>query len=117
MREEEQPPVLPLAFVKKFEQKLGIEKDSPKFKETKKGLVTAGYLSDRALAVYLGIRLGLALAHRGSPWVLHKPWVRPCGGAFYLLIVASYFLPRLILARLIAARQTRIRRVCPTPWT
>jgi len=116
IREAEQPPVLPSAFVKKFEQKLGIEKDSPKFKETKKSLVTAGYLSDRALAVYVGIRLGLALALPivALPWVLHKPWSKVLVvGAFYLLIVAGYFLPQLVLSRLIAARQTRIRESLP----
>jgi tight adherence protein C len=116
IRVEEQPPVLPASFIKQCEAKLGIDKDSPKFKETKKSLAQAGYLSDRSMATYLGLRLGLAVAAPvlALPWVLRQPWSKVfVVAALYLLLVAGYYLPALILNRLIAARQKRIRESLP----
>ena len=108
--------MLPRALVKKCERKLGIEKDSPKFKEIKKNLAQAGYAGDRAVAVTLGLRfgLGLALPILALPWVLKQPWNQGLiAVALYLLLVAGYFLPSLVLARLIAARQKRIKESLP----
>ncbi len=116
IRVEEQLPMLPLALIKKCERKLGIEKDSPKFKQIKKNLAQAGYAGDRAVAVTLGLRfgLGLALPILALPWVLKQPWNRGLiAVALYLLLVAGYFLPSLVLARLIAARQKRIKESLP----
>jgi tight adherence protein C len=116
IRMAEQPPVLPRAFIKKCEQKLGIDKDSPKFKETKRSLAQAGYTSDRAMSIYLGIRLGMAVALPSLvlPWLLNQPWNKVLVlAALYLLLVAGYFLPSLVLGHLIAARQKKIRESLP----
>jgi tight adherence protein C len=116
IRVEEQLAMLPRALVKKCERKLGIGKDSPKFKEIKKSLAQAGYSGDRAGSVYLGLRfgLGLALPILAFPWVLKQPWNQGfMAGALYLLLVTGYFLPFLVLGRLIAARQKSIRESLP----
>jgi tight adherence protein C len=116
IRVAEEPPVLSQAFVKKCEQKLGFQKDSPKFKATKRSLAQAGYHSDRALAIYLGLRLGLALGLPilALPWVLGQPWNKGFMMAvLYLLLPGGYFLPALVLGRLIAARQKKIRESLP----
>jgi tight adherence protein C len=116
IRVEENLSVLPRILVRKCEQKLGIEKDSPKFKENKKNLAQAGYHSDRAMAVYLGLRLGLgvALPVLSLPWVLNQPWNKSLVlGALYLLLVVGYFLPYLVLGRLIAGRQKKIQESLP----
>jgi tight adherence protein C len=116
IRVTEPSPVLPPGLVKKCEQKLGFDKDSPRFKETQNSLAQAGYSSDRALAVYLGARLGLGLALPilALPWVLPKPWGQGFKlAALYLLVVSGYFLPSLVLGRLSAARQKKIRGSLP----
>ncbi len=116
IRVTEPSPVLPPGLVKKCEQKLGFDKDSPRFKETQNSLAQAGYSSDRAMAVYLGARLGLGLALPilALPWVLNKPWGQGFKlAALYLLVVSGYFLPSLVLGRLSAARQKKIKGSLP----
>jgi len=113
---EDAPVVLPPALVEKFEKKLGIKKDSGKAKELKKQMVQAGIFSDRALSIFLGLKMGLPLA---LP-ILITPllWNRGYGkimlvGIAYALFMGGYFLPTLILKRLIDTRQKKIRTALP----
>lgn len=110
------PVVLPPALVEKFEKKLGIKKDSSKAKEVKKQMVQAGIYSDRALTIFLGLKIGLPLA---LP-ILVMPLLLGRGtnkillvGIAYLLLVAGYFLPTLILKRLVDIRQKKIQKALP----
>jgi tight adherence protein C len=116
IRVEEQSPILPAGFVKSCEEKLGIEKESPKFKEIKRALAQAGFHRDRDVAVLVGLKLGLALALpiMCLPWVLGRPWSKGFMiAALYLLLVAGFYLPSLVLSRLVASRQKRIREALP----
>jgi tight adherence protein C len=113
---DDSPAVLPPALVEKFEKKLGIRKDSSQAKELKKQMVQAGIYTDRALSIFLGLKIGLPLA---LP-ILIMPllWGRGMNkillvGIAYVLFVGGYFLPSLILKHLISARQTKIRDALP----
>ena len=110
------PVVLPPALVEKFEKKLGIKKDGSKAKELKKQMAQAGIYSDRALSIFLGMKVGLPLA---LP-ILIMPllWGRGYNkillvGIAYVLFVGGYFLPSLILGRLVGSRQHKIREALP----
>jgi tight adherence protein C len=113
---EEQVSFLPLSLVRKFEEKLGFRKDSVKRQELKKTLVQAGIYSERAASIVLGLKLGLLLALPvlalafllGRP--LHKAVLI---GGLYLLGIMGYMLPNLVLGRLVAARQKKIRESLP----
>lgn len=113
---QDSPAVLPPALVEKFEKKLGIKKDSSKAKELKKQMVQAGIYSERALSIFLGMKVGLPLA---LP-ILVMPflWGRGIskillGAIAYVLFVGGYFLPTLILKRLMEKRQKKIREALP----
>ena len=108
--------VLPTGLVKKMEGKLGLGKDSPKALEIKKTLVQAGFSSEKAPPVYMGIKIGLAL---GLP-ILALPFLLRWSsntvfliGALYLLVMTGYSIPSLILKRLVARRKTLIRESLP----
>jgi tight adherence protein C len=110
------PAVLPPALVEKFEKKLGIKKDSNKAKELKKQMVQAGIYSDRALSIFLGLKMGLPLAL--PILVMPMIWGRGIGkillaGIAYLLFVGGYFLPTLVLGRMVNNRQNKIRQALP----
>jgi tight adherence protein C len=107
---------LPPALVEKCEEKLGIHKSGTKVKELKKTLVQAGIYSDRAVALFFGAKLGLAL---GLP-ILAMPLIlgKVLPGAlkapvFMGLLAAGYFFPTFILNRLVEARQKKITEGLP----
>jgi tight adherence protein C len=113
---DDSPAVLPPALVEKFEKKLGIKKDSTKAKELKRQMVQAGIYSERALSIFLGMKVGLPLALPilGVPML----WGRGINkilmvGIAYALFMAGYFLPTLILGRLRENRQKKIRTALP----
>jgi tight adherence protein C len=113
---DDSPKVLPPELVKKFEDKLGIKKDSSRVKEMKKKMVQAGIYSERALAIFLGLKIGLPLA---LP-ILIVPMLLDRGmnkillvGLAYLLFVGGYFIPTLILSHRVDARQKKIKQALP----
>lgn len=113
---EDAPVFLPPALVDKFEGKLGLKKDSTKAKELKKKLVLAGIYSDRALSIFLGLKIGLPLALPilATPLLLGNNYNRLLViGIYYVLFVGGYFIPTLILSRLIDSRQKKIRQALP----
>jgi tight adherence protein C len=113
---EKEKTILPEAVVKGMEAKLGLAKDSEKAKELKKTLVQAGYVSDRAVSILLGLKIGLAVAlpliawpvvhFKVSNWLLY--W-----GILYLSVVLGYFLPTIVLSQMVADRQKKIRETLP----
>jgi tight adherence protein C len=113
---DDSPAILPAALAEKFEKKLGIKKDSSKAKELKKQMVQAGIYSDRALSIFLGLKVGLPLA---LP-ILIMPMLWGRGYSKILLVVIAYglfmggyFLPTLILGRMISSRQKKIGQALP----
>jgi tight adherence protein C len=113
---DDSPTVLPPELVKKFEDKLGIKKDSSRVKEMKKKMVQAGIYSERAMAIFLGLKIGLPLA---LP-ILVMPLLWGRGGSkimlvglAYVLFVGGYFIPTLILGHLVGTRQKKIKEGLP----
>lgn len=108
--------VLPAEMVKKAEEKFGLGKDSSKSHEIKKALVRAGFHSEGAIAVFMGLKIGLALA---MP-ILSLPILSGRHlnfilfiGALYLLLMAGYVIPSLVLDKLTGWRKTQIRETLP----
>ncbi|MDI6853745.1 MAG: type II secretion system F family protein [Deltaproteobacteria bacterium] len=107
---------LPSALVEKCEEKLGIHRSGTKVKELKKTLVQAGIYSDRAVSMFFGAKLGLAL---GLP-ILSMPLIlgKVLPGALKApvimgLLAVGYFFPTFILNRLVEARQKKITEGLP----
>jgi tight adherence protein C len=108
--------VLPANLVKKAEEKLGLAKDSPKVRAIKQGLTQAGFSGEGAIGVFMGLKIGLALA---LP-ILALPFLSGRHlslilliGALYLLLMAGYLIPSLVLDQLAARRKTQIRETLP----
>lgn len=115
-QQEKSKEFLPAALVEKCEEKLGIGKGSAKVKELKKTLVRAGIFHDKAIGLFFGAKLGLAL---GLP-ILAMPLVLgtllPSTmrlPAFLGLTLTGYFFPTLILNRLVESRQKKISEGLP----
>ena len=113
---DDAPAVLPPALVEKFESKLGIKKDSSKTKELKKQMVQAGIYSDRALAIFLGLKLGLPLALPilGVPLLWGRGLSKMMlAGSAYVLAMLGYFIPTLVLRHLVERRKKKIQQALP----
>ncbi len=113
---EESAQVLPPALVKKAEEKLGLAKGSPTARAMQKTLMQAGFCDDRATAVYMGIKIGLALGLPIMAWpFLQRAPINAAFliGAIYLLIMAGYLLPALVLDHLVASPKSKIRGSLP----
>ncbi len=116
LRLDEPVSFLPQSLVKKFEEKLGLRKDSAKRKALRQTLLQAGIHGERAVTIVLGLKLGLLLALPiltlsfllGRP--IHKLVLL---GGLYLLAIFGYLLPDLVLGRLVEARKKRIREGLP----
>ncbi len=115
-REEHSPEFLPKELVDKAEEKLGLKRGSTQVREVKKTLQRAGIHGERALSIFLGLKLGLSVA---LPVVV-LPFLHRAGVVkglllplFFLLAAAGYFLPNLILNRMVEARQKKIRESLP----
>jgi len=116
VKEERVPLFLPKELVDKAEEKLGFKRGSAQVKEVKKTLQRAGIHGERALSIFLGLKLGLSVAlpvmvlpvlHRAG---VVKGLLLPL---FFLFAGVGYFLPNLILNRLVEARQKKIRESLP----
>jgi tight adherence protein C len=115
-REEKPTEFLPPALVEKFEAKLGLGKGSSKVRELKKILLRAGIFNEKAVHFFFGAKLGLALGLPilAMPLLLGKTIPAPLKTPVLLgLVMAGYFLPTLILNRLVEARQKKIREGLP----
>jgi tight adherence protein C len=116
VRREETATYLPQQLVDKAEEGLGLKKDSPSFRKVKKDLIKAGFFSNRATPIFMGLKLGLALAFPilASLFLLNlKLHFGLLIGAFYLTIVLGYFLPTLVLRVLVDSRQKKIKEGLP----
>ncbi|MEJ5330428.1 MAG: type II secretion system F family protein [Desulfobaccales bacterium] len=116
VKEERPTEFLPKELVDKAEEKLGLKRGSAQVKEVKKTLQRAGIHGEKALSIFLGLKLGLSVA---LP-VMVLPFLHRAGvikglllPLFFLLAAAGYFLPNLILNRMVDARQKKIRDSLP----
>ncbi len=107
---------LPPFVVKKLNDLLGLSKDTPKIKEVQRQLNQAGFEGERALHVYVGLRLGLCLALPMLAW----PYLRGYEVSWvitlvflYLFFTLGYFLPSIILGNRVEARKLQIREELP----
>jgi tight adherence protein C len=115
-QEENSKEFLPHALVEQCEKKLGIGKGSTKVKELKKTLVRAGIFHEKAVSLFFGAKLGLALALPiiATPLVLGTILPSPLKApAFLGLMLLGYFLPNLILNRIVESRQKKIQEGLP----
>jgi tight adherence protein C len=115
-RDDKPKDFLPPALVEKCEEKLGIGKGSSKVKDVKKILVRAGIYNERAVALFFGSKLGLAvgLPILAMPIILSKGLVGALKVPIFLgLVLAGYFLPSLVLNRLVESRQKKIQEGLP----
>lgn len=108
--------ILPRDLVRKAEEKLGLGKDNPKIEIMKKALIQAGFKSKGAISVFMGLKIGLALA---LP-IVALPFLSGRHlnlilllGALYLLLMAGYLIPSLVVNRLATQRKARIRDSLP----
>jgi tight adherence protein C len=114
--EDKSKEFLPPALVEKFEKKLGIGKGSARVKDLRKTLVRAGIFQEKAASLFFGAKFGLAL---GLPIVAIPLMLGPMLSAslkvpaFLGLMMAGYFLPTLILSRMVESRQKKIQEGLP----
>jgi len=115
-RTEGRAPILPPALVESCEEKLGLKKGSLTLQKMQKTLAQAGFAGEQAVALFVGLKLGLALA---LP-ILFLPLIfarlshlAMVVGAFYFLLLVGYYLPSLLLGVLADARRKRLREDLP----
>ncbi len=107
---------LPRELVEKAEETLGIKRGSAYVKELQKALHRAGLQGEKSLSIFLGLKLGLAVA---LP-VIALPLLLTLGVPkslllllFFVLMPGGYFLPNLILGAMVDSRQKQIRDGLP----
>jgi tight adherence protein C len=116
LRLEEDWAFLPKSMVLKFEEKLGLKKGSPKRVEMKKTLAQAGIHRESATSLVLGLKLGLLAALPLLPlaFTMGRPVPKVVVLVImYLLGALGYYLPDLAIARMVAARQKKIKEGLP----
>lgn len=115
-RLERRPAFLNPELVEKIEEKLDLKKGGPRIQELQKSLIQAGIYNARAIPVFFGVKLGLLLVL--PVLILFTIWDLTSQrlvlmGAFLLLCIFGYFLPDLILNRLVQRRQKKIKEALP----
>jgi tight adherence protein C len=116
VRTEVEKHYLPLSLLNKLEEVLGLKKDSARMKELKLTLLRAGFTSDRAMSIFMGFKLGLPLTL--PILVSHFLFKQEMSKinlllAFYVLFVSGYYLPNLVLSRLVESRKKKIKEGLP----
>lgn len=113
---EEGPSFLSRNLVKKIEERLDLRKGSPRFQELRKTFLKAGIYNERAIPVFLGIKIGcllvlplLGLFLLGSP----SAHMLALAAVVSPLCILGYVLPGFILGRMVHSRQKKIRESLP----
>ena len=112
----DQPILLSKSLADKVEQKLDLRKGGPKIKQLQARLIRAGIYTERAIPLFLGIKLGGLLVL--PLLVLFILWGSTSQRSLLMgipiaLCSLGYILPDLILNRLIRSRQQNIRESLP----
>ena len=113
---EDKPAFISSNLAEKLEEKLDLRKDGPTIKRLQAKLIQAGIYSERAIPLFLGVKLGGLLVL--PLLVLFILWGSTSQrgllmGIPIVLCTLGYLLPNLILNRLISSRQHKIRESLP----
>jgi tight adherence protein C len=113
---EEKPAFISSSLAEKLEKKLDLRKDGPTIKRLQTKLIHAGIYTERAIPLFLGIKLGGLLVL--PLLVLFILWESTSQrgllmGIPIILCTLGYILPNLILNRLISSRRHKIRESLP----
>jgi tight adherence protein C len=113
---EDKPVLISSNLAKKLEAKFDLKKDSPTIKSLQAKLIQAGIYSERAIPLFLGIKLGGLLVL--PLLVVFLLWDNTSQRALLVgipivLCTLGYILPNLILNRLVSSRQKKIREALP----
>jgi tight adherence protein C len=115
-RMEEKPAFISPNLAQKLEAKLDLKKDGPTIKQLQARLIQAGIYSQRAIPLFLGVKLGGLLVL--PLLVLYILWGSTSQRGLMMavpivLCTLGYLLPNLILSHLISSRQHKIREALP----
>jgi tight adherence protein C len=103
-------------LTEKLEEKLDLKKGSARIKEFQKKLVQAGVHNERAIPLFLGVKLGLQLVL--PVLALFFLWGHTAHRSLVMAIplglgILGFILPNFILDGLVRARQRKIREALP----
>jgi tight adherence protein C len=113
---EDKPAFISSDLAQKLEEKLDLRKEGPTVRQLQAKLIQAGIYSERAIPLFLGIKLGGLLVL--PVLVLFILWGNTgqrglLMGIPVVLCTLGYFLPNLILSHMIRSRQHKIRESLP----
>jgi tight adherence protein C len=113
---KDKPIFLSSNLAEKVEQKLDLKKEGATIKKLQAKLIRAGIYTERAIPLFLGVKLGGLLVL--PILVLYILWGSTSQrsllmGISIILCTLGYFLPNLILDRMISSRQQKIRESLP----
>ena len=113
---EDKPVFISSKLADKLEEKFDLKKEGATSKKLQTKLVQAGIYSERAIPLFLGVKLGGLLVL--PILVLYILWGSTSQRALLMgipiiLCTLGYFLPNLILDRLISSRRKKIREALP----
>ena len=110
-----EPVFLSAKLSEKLEEKFDLRKDGVTMKRLQAKLIQAGIYTERAIPLFLGVKLGGLLVL--PILVLFILWgdasQRTLLGITISISVLAYFLPNLILNRMIGSRQKKVREALP----
>jgi len=112
----DKPSFLTPDLAEKLEKKFNLRRGGAKIKEFQKKLVRAGVHNERAIPLFLGVKLGLLLVL--PVLVLFFLWGHTTHRSLLMgiplgLCILGYILPNFILDGLVRARQRKIREALP----
>jgi tight adherence protein C len=113
---EEKPAFLSINLIEKLEKQLDVGKDSARNKELQKRFLRAGIYNERAVSIFLGVKIGLLLTL--PVLILFFWWGQttqrgPLIAGVSVLFLLGYILPGFILDKLIKTRQKKIQAALP----
>ena len=113
---QDKPAFISSSLAEKLEKKLNLRKDGPTIKQLQAKLIQAGIYNERAIPLFLGVKLGGLLVL--PILVLYILWDSTSQRALLMgipIILCSlgYVLPNLILNHIISARRKKIRESLP----
>ena len=111
----DKPAFISFGLAKKLEEKFDLKKDGVTIKRLQAKLIQAGIYTERAIPLFLGVKLGGLLVL--PILVLFLLWGDASQRALLVitigLCILAYLLPNFILNRLISSRQKKIREALP----
>jgi tight adherence protein C len=113
---EEKPAFISSSLAEKLEKKLDLRKDGPTIKRLQAKLIHAGIYTERAIPLFLGVKMGGLLVLPVLVFYILWGSTSQRGllmGIPLILCALGYFLPNLMLNRMIRSRQFKIKESLP----